>query len=57
MSDQQKSETSVTPAAARRDYAPPVVEPLGSWRAVTLQEITFNGYLEDGRKLDPGSYA
>ena len=57
MNDQQKSETSATPAAARRPYSPPVVEPLGSWRAVTLQEVTFVGYLEDAHHLNPGSHA
>jgi hypothetical protein len=41
--------TSVTPAIARREYMSPALEPLGSWRALTLQDITIEGYLEEGR--------
>ena len=35
MSDRRKPETSAVPAA-RKEYETPALEPLGTWRALTL---------------------
>ena len=54
MSGLEKSETSANLPIARREYTPPTLEPLGSWRAVTLgTPVTVIASVEKGHLPDP----
>ena len=57
MNADRKPETCDVPAPSRRPYISPALEPLGPWRALTLQvTVTLEGYLEQGQS-EPGSFA